>query len=56
MPLMRHTIPVPNFAWRDETRQIRNMHSLVRNVSGGGALVLSYRPLPVGAFIRIRAT
>ena len=32
------------------------MRSLVRNVSGGGALVLSYRPLPVGAFVRIRAT
>ena len=42
--------------WRHDNRQIREMRSLVRNVSGGGALVLSYRPLPVGAFIRIRAT
>ena len=42
--------------WRDENRQIRYMRSLVRNISGGGALVLSYRPLPVGAFVRIRAT
>ncbi len=32
------------------------MRSLIRNMSGGGALVLSYRPLPVGTFIRIRAT
>lgn len=43
-------------AWRDESRQIRYMRSLVRNLSGGGALVLSYRALPVGAFVRIRAT
>lgn len=32
------------------------MRSLVRNVSGGGVLVLSYRPLPVGALVRIRDT
>jgi hypothetical protein len=42
--------------WRDENRQIRYMRSLVRNVSGGGALILSYHPLPVGACVRIRAT
>ena len=42
--------------WSDEKRQIRYMRSIVRNISGGGALVLSYRPLPVGAFVRIRAT
>jgi hypothetical protein len=42
--------------WRDENLQIREMRSLVRNVSGAGALVLSLRPLPVGAYIRIRAT
>jgi len=42
--------------WRDENQQIRHMRSLVRNMSGGGALVLSYRPLPVGAFVRIRAS
>ena len=42
--------------WRDDNGQIREMRSLIRNVSGGGALVLSYRPLPVGTFIRIRAT
>src|ERR1700758_3066957 len=40
--------------WRND-RQIRYMRSLVRNVSGGGALLLSYRPLPVGTFVRIRA-
>ena len=40
--------------WRDENRQIRYMRSLLRNISGGGALVLSYRPLPVGSFVRIR--
>jgi hypothetical protein len=40
--------------WRDENRQIRYMRSLVWNISGGGALVLSYRPLPVGSFVRIR--
>jgi hypothetical protein len=42
--------------WRDKKKQLRYMRSLVRNVSGGGALLLSFRPLPVGAFIRIRAT
>ena len=41
--------------WRDENRQIRSMRSLVRNLSGGGALVLSYRPLRVGTFVRVRA-
>jgi hypothetical protein len=40
--------------WRDGKQQIRYMRSLVRNISGGGALVLSYRPLPVGSFVRIR--
>ena len=40
--------------WRDENRQIRYMRSLVRNISGGGALVMSYRPLPVGSFVRMR--
>jgi hypothetical protein len=40
--------------WRDEKQQIRYMRSLVRNISGGGALVMSYRPLPVGSFVRIR--
>jgi PilZ domain len=42
--------------WRDENRQIRYMRSLVWNISGGGALVISYRPLPVGSFLRIRAS
>jgi hypothetical protein len=42
--------------WRDKNSQIRYMRSLVRNISGGGALVLSYRPLPVGSFVRIRTT
>jgi len=42
--------------WRDEKGQIRQMRSLLRNFSGGGALVLSYRPLPVGAFVRVRDT
>src|SRR5579864_8362130 len=41
-------------AWRDEKRQIRYMRALLRNISGGGALVLSFRPLPVGSFVRIR--
>ena len=45
---------VVTVVWRDENRQIRYMRSLVRNISGGGALVLSYRPLPVGSFVRIR--
>jgi len=40
--------------WRDENQQIRYMRSLLRNISGGGALVLSFRPLPVGSFVRIR--
>jgi hypothetical protein len=40
--------------WRDEKRQLRYMSTLLRNMSGGGALVISYRPLPIGSFIRIR--
>jgi c-di-GMP-binding flagellar brake protein YcgR len=40
--------------WRDEKRQIRYMRSLLRNMSGGGALVLAFRPLPVGSSVRIR--
>ena len=40
--------------WRDKNGQIRYMRSLVWNISGGGVLVLSYRSLPVGAFVRIR--
>jgi hypothetical protein len=40
--------------WRDEKQRIRYMRSLVLNISGGGALVLSYRHLPVGSFVRIR--
>ena len=40
--------------WRDKNGQIRYMRSLVWNISGGGVLVMSYRSLPVGAFIRIR--
>jgi hypothetical protein len=40
--------------WRDEKRQLRYMRSLLRNISGGGALVLSFRPLPVGSPVRIR--
>jgi hypothetical protein len=40
--------------WRDEKRRIRYMRSLLRNISGGGALVLSFRPLPIGSFVRIR--
>lgn len=40
--------------WRDENQQIRYMRSLVLNISGGGALVMSYRPLLVGSFVRIR--
>jgi PilZ domain len=40
--------------WRDENQQIRYMRTLVRNISGGGALVMSYRSLPVGSFVRIR--
>ena len=42
--------------WRDEKGRIRQMSSLLENFSGTGALVLAYRPLPVGAFIRIRGT
>jgi hypothetical protein len=40
--------------WRDKNGQIRYMRSLVWNISGGGVLVLSYRSLPVGSFVRIR--
>ena len=40
--------------WRGEERQVRYMRSLLRNISGGGALVLAFRPLPVGSFVRIR--
>ena len=40
--------------WRDDKRQIRYMRSLLRNLSGGGALVLAFRPLPVGSPVRIR--
>jgi hypothetical protein len=40
--------------WRNENQQIRYMRSLLRDISGGGALVLSYRSLPVGSFVRIR--
>jgi hypothetical protein len=48
------TCSMVTVVWRDENQQIRYMRSLVRNISGGGALVLSYRPLPVGSFVRIR--
>jgi len=40
--------------WRDKNGQIRYMRSLVWNISGGGVLVMSYRSLPIGEFIRIR--
>ena len=40
--------------WREENRQIRYMRSLLRNISRDGALVLAFRPLPVGSFVRIR--
>ena len=40
--------------WRDENRQIRYMRSLLRNISGGGALVLTFRLLPVGSVVGIR--
>src|SRR5437879_13815485 len=42
-------------AWRDANRRIRQFHSITRNVSGGGALVQSYRALPVGSIVRIRS-
>ena len=48
------TCSMVTVVWRDENQQIRYMRSLVRNISGGGALVMSYRPLPVGSFVRIR--
>ena len=40
--------------WRDEKRRIRYMRALLRNISGGVALVLAFRSLPVGSFVRIR--
>jgi hypothetical protein len=41
--------------WKDRNQQIRQLHALMRNISGGGALVQSYRALPVGTMVRIRS-
>jgi hypothetical protein len=40
--------------WKDG-EEIRSMPALARNVSTGGALVQSYRKLPVGSFVRLRS-
>jgi PilZ domain len=40
--------------WKDGS-EVRSMPALARNVSTGGALVQSYRKLPVGSFVRLRS-
>ena len=40
--------------WKDGD-EVRSMPALARNVSTGGALVQSYRKLPVGSFVRLRS-
>jgi hypothetical protein len=40
--------------WKDGD-EVRSMPALARNVSTGGALVQSYRKLPVGCFVRLRS-
>jgi hypothetical protein len=42
-------------AWRDQDQEIRFLRVIIRNIASGGALVRSYRPLPMGAFVRIRS-
>jgi hypothetical protein len=42
--------------WRDPKQRIRSMQALARNVSKAGALVSSYRALPVGSFVRLRSS
>jgi hypothetical protein len=46
---------VIHLLWRDGDLRIRSLHALARNISAGGALVQSYRALPVGCFVRIRS-
>jgi hypothetical protein len=41
--------------WKDGD-QLRTTQALARNVSTGGALVQSYRKVPVGSFVRIRSS
>jgi len=40
--------------WKEGER-VRSMYGLAKNLSAGGALVRSYRGLPVGAFVRLRS-
>ena len=40
--------------WKDGER-IRSTYGLAKNVSSGGALVQSYRALPVGCLVRLRS-
>jgi len=40
--------------WKDG-EAVRSMPALARNVSTGGAMVQSYRKLPVGSFVRLRS-
>ena len=40
--------------WKDGD-EVRSMPALARNVSTGGALVQSYRKLPIGSFVRLRS-
>jgi len=40
--------------WKDGD-EVRSMPALARNISTGGALVQSYRRLPVGSFVRLRS-
>jgi hypothetical protein len=41
--------------WVDGSHRSRRLYALARNVSGGGMVVQSYRPLPVGSFVRVRS-
>jgi hypothetical protein len=41
--------------WKDGIR-IRSVQAIAKNVSQGGALVLSYRGLPVGSIVRLRSS
>ena len=42
-------------AWRDQDQEIKYLRAIIRNVGSGGALVQSYRPLPLGSFVHIRS-
>ena len=53
-PRSRLSGPV-TLVWRDDKERIRFLAARARNVSSSGVLVVSYRSLPAGTFVRIRS-